>query len=151
MPQVVPVLAKIASAAITAVEVVGTIATLGTASGVVAAAIGAAVIASSASAFRGLMDISLPQTDTDRSRQQTVRGTIEPQKMVYGEALVSGPIFFVGVAGTDNRELYHSIALTGHEVEDITDVYFDNEKIFDAQIDFQSRVTAGTFGQTSQQ
>ena len=109
MPQVVPVLAKIASAAITAVEVVGTIATLGTASGVVAAAIGAAVIASSASAFRGLMDISLPQTDTDRSRQQTVRGTIEPQKMVYGEALVSGPIFFVGVAGTDNRELYHSI------------------------------------------
>lgn len=117
----------------------------------VAFAAGATVIAAGVAAVNAtvkslLPDFTMPQTDTDRTRQQTVRGTIEPQKVVYGEALVSGPIFFVGVAGTDNKELYHAIALTGHEVEDITDVFFDNEKILDSQIDFQSRVTAGTFG-----
>ena len=151
MPQyVVPVLAKIASGAMFAAEVVGVAVTLGTASGVVAAAIGAAAIAASAATFRGLMDLSLPQSDTDKTRQQTVRGTIEPQKLVYGEALVSGPIFFVGVAGTDNDTLYHSIALTGHEVEDITDVYFDNEKILDSQINGSGQVTAGTYGPTTE-
>ena len=150
MPQVVPVLAKIAYGAMVAAEVVGTVLTLGAASGVAALAVGAAAIVSSTSIFRGLMDLSLPQSDTDKTRQQTVRGTIEPQKLVYGEALVSGPIFFVGVAGTDNDTLYHSIALTGHEVEDIADVYFDNEKILDSQINGSGQVTAGTYGPTTE-
>ena len=151
MPQVVlPVLGKIAYGAMVAAEVVGTVLTLGAASGVAALAVGAAAIVSSTSIFRGLMDLSLPQSDTDKTRQQTVRGTIEPQKLVYGEALVSGPIFFVGVAGTDNDTLYHSIALTGHEIEDITDVYFDNEKILDSQINGSGQVTAGTYGPTTE-
>jgi len=146
VPQVIiGALVKVGTAVVAAVGAAGVYSTA------TLAAIGGATIAVGTAlanaAMKSLLpDLSMPQSDTDRSRQQTVRGTIEPQKMVYGEALVSGPIFFVGVAGTDNRELYHSIALTGHEVEDITDVYFDNEKIFDAQIDFQSRVTAGTFG-----
>lgn len=146
MPQVIiGALVKIGTAVVAAVGAAGVYSTA------TLAAIGGATIAVGTAlanaAMKSLLpDLSMPQSDTDRARQQTVRGTIEPQKMVYGEALVSGPIFFVGVAGTDNRELYHSIALTGHEVEDITDIYFDNEKIFDAQIDFQSRVTAGTFG-----
>ncbi len=113
--------------------------------GLAAEIVGAALIFGAPAALKGLIP-EIPEVDTDTTRQQTVRGTIEPQKLVYGEALVSGPIFFVGVAGTNNRELYHSIALTGHEVEDITDIHFDNEKILDSQIDFQSRVTAGTFG-----
>ena len=146
MPQVIiGALVKVGTAVVAAVGAAGVYSTA------TLAAIGGATIAVGTAlanaAMKSLLpDLSMPQSDTDRARQQTVRGTIEPQKMVYGEALVSGPIFFVGVAGTDNRELYHSIALTGHEVEDITDVFFDNEKILDAQIDFQSRVTAGTFG-----
>ena len=108
-------------------------------------AAGAAVNA----AIKGLMpDISMPQSDTDSTRQHTVRGTIEPQKMVYGEALVSGPIFFVGLSGTENRDLYHAIALTGHEVEDITDIHFDSKVITDAQIS-GFNVTGGNYGPTS--
>ena len=76
-----------------------------------AALIGAAVVAAGFAAMRALTpDIAMQQSDTDISRQQTVRGTVEPQKVVYGEALVSGPIFFVGVSGTENRDLYHGIA-----------------------------------------
>ena len=157
MPQVVAGLKIIGAAVATAVGAAGATGTaLAIASSSAAlVALGAATVVAAGvalnAAMKGLMpDISMPQVDTDRSRQQTVRGTIEPQKVVYGEALVSGPIFFVGVAGTDNNTLYHAIALTGHEVDDITDIHFDNEVITDAQINQSAQVTAGEFGPTSE-
>jgi len=146
MPQVIGFIAGIIEVALVTVGVgsaaAGTIAL---------AAATAVVVGGSIAAARALLpDMSMPQVDTDRSRQQTVRGTIEPQKLVYGEALVSGPIFFVGVAGTDNNTLYHAIALTGHEAHDITDIHFDNEVVTDAQINQSFQVTAGEFGPTSE-
>jgi predicted nucleic acid-binding Zn-ribbon protein len=79
-----------------------------------------------------------------------VRGTVEPQKLIYGQALVSGPITFVAVAGTDNNDLYHQIALAGHECESITDIHFDNEVIPTSAINSGAAgggaVTTGTFG-----
>ena len=110
--------------------------------------VAAGVYATQAALTALLPDMSMPQADTDKTRQQTVRGTIEPQKVVYGQALVSGPIFFVGVSGTDNRDLYHGIALTGHECESITDIHFDNEVITNAQFSGNS-VASGTFGPIS--
>ena len=129
-----------------ALTTIGSAVTLGVAGGGLAMAIGAVAVVGGVMAMRGMIpDMSMFQNDNDKTRQQTVKGTIEPQKIVYGEALVSGPIFFVGLAGTDNKDLYHSIALTGHPVEDITDVHFDNEIITDAQITGVN-VTAGTYG-----
>jgi hypothetical protein len=108
--------------------------------------IGAATVAATVAAVKFLApDFSMPQADTDKTRQQTVRGTVEPQKAVYGQALISGPIFFVGVSGTENRDLYHGIALTGHECQEISAIYFDSEIITSAQITSNS-VTSGTFG-----
>ena len=150
-----PVVAAVAAAAATvAGAVMGVAGAIGGflgLSGLVAEVVGLAAIFGASSAMKGLMpDMTMPQVDTDQSRQQTVRGTIEPQKLVYGEALVSGPIFFVGVAGTDNNTLYHAIALTGHESQGITDIHFDNEVITDAQINQSAQVTAGEFGPTSE-
>ena len=150
-----PVVAAVAAAAATvAGAVMGVAGAIGGVlglSGLVAEVVGLASIFGASSAMKGLMpDMTMPQVDTDQSRQQTVRGTIEPQKLVYGEALVSGPIFFVGVAGTDNNTLYHAIALTGHESQGITDIHFDNEVITDAQINQTGQVTAGEFGPTSE-
>ena len=92
----------------------------------------------------------MPTMDTDQSRQSTVRSTVEPQKVIYGETLVSGPVAFIGVAGQKNRDLYHAVVLAGHEVNAITDVHFDNKVITEAQINSGSsgggNVTAGTFG-----
>ena len=107
--------------------------------------VAAGVYATTAAINSMMPDISMPQSDTDKTRQQTVRGTIEPQKIVYGQALVSGPIFFVGVAGTENRDLYHGIALTGHQCEAIEDIYFDGEITTSSQIT-NNTVTSGTFG-----
>ena len=84
MPQaIVAGLAKIGAAIVSAVGTVGVYSTATLATiGATTVAVGAAIINS---AMRGLMpDIEMPQSDTDRTRQQTVRGTIEPQKIVGG-------------------------------------------------------------------
>jgi len=130
---------------------IGSAATLGAAgTGAFALAIGAAVVVGGTIALTRLFEIEMPKVDTDRSRQATVKGTTEPYKIIYGETLVSGPIAFLGVAGAENQDLYHVIALAGHEVNDITDIYFDAERITDAQINGGSsaggNVTAGRFG-----
>jgi len=113
-----------------------------------ALALGAATVVAGAVAAQKLISelYSVPNIDSDRSRQATVRGTVEPQKLIYGEALVSGPISFVGVAGTDNRDLYHAIVLAGHPCDSISDIYFDDERIQSAHINASGNVTTGTFG-----
>jgi len=119
-----------------------------------AVALGGAVVAGAAlvasKAVNSLFAVDMPQVDSDASRQRTVKSTTEPFKTVYGETLVSGPITYIGMAGTDNADLYHVIALAGHEVTDIKDVYFDNKLISDAQINSGNaaggNVIAGDFG-----
>jgi len=131
--------------------VLGAIGTTAAVSTAVAFTVGVATIVAGSMALNKLM-MSLyepPKMDTDEARQRTVKGTIEPQKIVYGEALVSGVVSFLGVSGTDNKDMYHSIVLAGHEVEAITDIYFDNEVIENSQINSGNaaggNVTAGTF------
>ena len=134
-----------------AVGGLGAAASLGIAQAI---ALGGAVIAGvtlvANKAMASLYEIDMPKVDTDASRQRTVRSTTEPYKTIYGETLVSGPISYIGMAGTDNEDLYHVIALAGHEVTDITDIYFDNKLIQDSQINGGSsaggNVTGGTFG-----
>jgi uncharacterized coiled-coil protein SlyX len=110
--------------------------------------VGAAVlIGAGVMAFQAArMGANFGNRDSDKSRQSTVRGTIEPQKIIYGEALVSGPIVFVGVSGQGNQDMHHVIALAGHEVEDIGNIYLDNEIITNANLDGFGNVVSGTFG-----
>ena len=133
---------------------IGATATLGAAgTGALAAAIGAAVVVGGAMVAKRVMslfEVEMPTVDTDASRQRTVKSTTEPQKIIYGEALVSGPISFIGLSGTDNSDLYQTIVLAGHELNDITDIHMDDVVITDSQInggsDAGGNVTAGTFG-----
>ena len=148
MPQVVALAATFFTSAVGLASAVGGMVGLGT--GIAAIIGGAAVIVGGTIAARKLFEVQMPKVDTDASRQRTVRSTTEPYKTIYGETLVSGPISYIGMKGTDNEDLYHVIALAGHEVTDITDIYFDNELIEDSQINGGSsaggNVTAGTFG-----
>jgi hypothetical protein len=115
---------------------IGSAVTFGAVVGTAAAVIGGAlIVAGTVAAVRmGLFEIEMPKIDTDRSRQATVKSTTEPYKIIYGQTLVSGPVAFVGTAGTDNKDLYYAIALAGHEVNDITDMHFDDVVISDADI-----------------
>ena len=112
----------------------------------IGAAASALVVGAGVLAFKALMpDVNYAQPDNDKSRQSTVKSTIEPQKIIYGEALVSGPVTFVGVSGTNNEIMHHVIALAGHEVDAITDIWLDDQIITNAQFNGSGEVTSGTF------
>jgi len=150
MPQVAVALLKIGFFVFEAFAGAAAAATLGAGAAV---AIGAAVVVGGtliAKQAMSLFEVEMPTVDTDASRQRTVRSTTEPQKIIYGEALVSGPISFIGLSGTDNSDLYQTIVLAGHELNDITDIHMDDIVITDSQInggsDAGGNVTAGTFG-----
>lgn len=61
--------------------------------------------------------------------QTVIRGTTEPRKIVYGQAMLSGPIVYMNSTGAENRTLYIAIALTGHEVDSFVGVYLDDKFI----------------------
>ena len=115
--------------------------------GAAAFAVGAAVIVGGTMLITKLAtpDINQGIADNDGSRQVTARGTIESQKIVYGEALVSGPLAFVGVSGQGNKNLHHVVALAGHQVEAIPEIWLDDKVITDAQIGIGNWVDTGTF------
>jgi hypothetical protein len=154
MDVVVATLRFVAVVGKAAASVVGVQLATGTVAGVQAAlAIGSAVIAGGALVARkamSLFEIEMPTVDTDASRQRTVRSTTEPQKIIYGEALVSGPISYIGLSGTNKEDLYQIIALTGHEVTEITDIHMDDIIISNSAINAGStaggNVTSGIFG-----
>jgi len=60
-------------------------------------------------------------------RTQMVRSPIAARQIVYGETRVSGVVVYMSTTGTKNEYLHLVIALAGHEVEEIGDVYFNDE------------------------
>ena len=75
------------------------------------------------------------------SRDVTLRSSVAPRNIVYGTALVSRVLVYGNAAGTNNRDLWMIIAMAGHEISDITDVWLDGDKI--AEADINSTWTAG--------
>jgi hypothetical protein len=115
-------------------------------------AIGSAVIAGTALVAKkamSLFEVDMAMPDTDRSRQSTVKSATAPQKFIYGKALVSGPVSFIGLGGSDNEDLYQTIVLAGHECASIDDVYFDDLVITKQQINsgnqYGGAVNGGAF------
>lgn len=61
--------------------------------------------------------------------QVMVRSAVENRKIVYGQAAVSGPIFYNNTSG-DNREyLWICVALADGEIEGFVDVWMDGDQI----------------------
>ena len=61
------------------------------------------------------------------------RGSNEPHQVVYGERVVSGPVLLLAASGADNEFLHIIVALAGHEVEDIGDVWLGDTLSDDAR------------------
>lgn len=82
----------------------------------------------------------------------TVRSAVAPRAIVYGTMRLSGPISYVNQrarpGSNNNSELWHVIALAGHECEDITDVWLDGDRIPNAIINWGAggNVTTGKYG-----
>lgn len=126
---------------------VGTFVTAGVAVGSAAAVIGTLVVASAVMTAAMLMGkVDMGVADTDRVRQTTVRGTIEPRKLVYGETMISGVVSFAQVNGANNKNLHQVIAIAGHKLTSIDEIFFDDYSInLSTQVDASGDVTSGKF------
>jgi hypothetical protein len=64
------------------------------------------------------------------------RGALEYRKIVYGQAMVSGPVTYNNLSGEYGKYLWFVVALADGESEDITAVWFDGDPIPKADIDW---------------
>lgn len=79
-----------------------------------------------------------------QSRVVTVKGSIEPRQMIYGEARTGGCIVYYGLGGPNGKFLFYVIALAGHQCDTIEDVWLDARTIKSAEIDPSTGVVAST-------
>ena len=89
-----------------------------------------------------------------RSRVDVMlRSGVEPQRIIYGTRRVSGVLCYANVrlstGTTDNSDLWQIIALAGHQVSGITDLYLDGDKIDAANIDSTGSTTGGKYAPIS--
>jgi|GEM_PF-524101 len=165
MPAAIPLVAAVAGAAVTA-EGVG-FATFGLSllnSGVGFSFLGATAFANSIAGFLVSTALSTigamafaPKSEHNNfnkeARTVMVRSSVESHKIIYGIARVSGPIVFIGTtdSGKDangdtvngtNVFLHMVIALAGHEIDDITQIYFNDQPV---SIDEDGWVTSAPY------
>ena len=60
-------------------------------------------------------------------RSQMVRSPIASRQIIYGRSKVSGVVVYLSTTGTKNEYLHIVVAMAGHEVEEIGDVYFGED------------------------
>lgn len=65
----------------------------------------------------------------DQGRTIMVRDPLAPRRLIYGQALVSGTVVFMHTTGTKNEYLHFVVMLAGHEVDEIGDIYFNDELV----------------------
>lgn len=88
---------------------------------------------------------SFSQTASDRTH--TIRQPVSPKQIIYGQIRTGGPIIYQNVHGDPNgvnrnKWLNLVIPLAAHEVEEIGDIYFNDEKL---PLDANGFVTGGTY------
>lgn len=76
-------------------------------------------------------------------RQQIVRSSIEPRRVIIGRVRVSGPLVYACTTGADNKFLHMIIALAGHQCSVIGDVYFNDVLV--GTLDGSGNVITGQF------
>lgn len=62
-------------------------------------------------------------------RSQMVRSPISARNLVYGRCRVSGTVVYMSTTGSKNEYLHIVVTLAGHEIEEIQEVYFNDELV----------------------
>lgn len=62
-------------------------------------------------------------------RSQMVRSPISARTLVYGRCRASGTVVYMSTTGSKNEYLHIVIALAGHEIEEIEEVYFNDDLV----------------------
>ena len=62
-------------------------------------------------------------------RSQMVRSPISARNVVYGRCRVSGTVVYLSTTGSKNEWLHIVVAIAGHEIEEIQEVYFNDDLV----------------------
>jgi hypothetical protein len=62
-------------------------------------------------------------------RSQMVRSPIAARTIVYGRCRASGTVVYMSTTGSKNEYLHIVIALAGHEIQEIEEVYFNDDLV----------------------
>lgn len=97
----------------------------------------AAIMGAAAGALGGaaqMFSAPKPFRQEARDRNLTVRQAINPRQIVYGQVRTGGPIVFLHTTGdpngvNKNKWLHLIIVLATHEVQEIGDIYFDDDVV----------------------
>ena len=76
-----------------------------------------------------LLAPKMPSMSDLNDRGIMTRNPTAPRQIIYGQAKVSGPIVFLATSGAKNEYLHLVVALAGHEVEEIGEVYFNEDLV----------------------
>lgn len=100
------------------------------------------IIGSAALAYGAgkLLGVKEPSSATGLAGRTVVtRSAIENKKIIYGKAMISGPMIYAVSSGPKNEALHIVIPLAAHECESIEQIFFNNmdasEAPFNAVID----------------
>ncbi len=66
-----------------------------------------------------------------QARTQVIRSAVANHQVIYGNAVVSGTLIFASSSGTDNEYIHLVIALAGHPVTSIDDVWLGDDELGD--------------------
>jgi hypothetical protein len=71
----------------------------------------------------------IPQNQANSGYQVSSRAAAANHQIIYGKTKVGGAIVYDDVSGVNNKVLHRVIAFTGHEIEEFTTFYFNNEAL----------------------
>ena len=108
-----------------------------------AAVAGASILGASGAAIVGYLAITLvtswalqalaPKPDFGALGSSGIlvnrKDAVSPHQFIYGQARVGGTVTYYETTGNNNRFLHQIISLAGHEVDEIGDIYINDEVV----------------------
>jgi hypothetical protein len=89
-----------------------------------------AITAASMAASKLLAPKAPSYSDASLSqRSQMVRSPIAARNVIYGRCRASGTVVYMSTTGTKNEWLHIVVAIAGHEIEEIEEVYFNDDLV----------------------
>ena len=89
-----------------------------------------AITAASMAASKLLAPKAPSYTDASLSqRSQMVRSPISARNVIYGRCRASGTVVYMSTTGSSNEYLHIVVALAGHEIQEIEEVYFNDDLV----------------------
>jgi hypothetical protein len=100
------------------------------ANAVATAVVYASIIAANMAVAR-LLSPKMPSMADLNDRGIMTRSPTSPRQIIYGQAKVSGTVVFLATSGDRNEYLHLVVTLAGHEVQEIGDVYFNEDLVME--------------------